>query len=232
MSARPDLVGLLSAKTAILLDFDGPVCSIFSNHPAPGVAASLRSTLATAGVVVPTELGAENDPLEVLKWTATLDRPGLVRSVEAALCAEEATAALTSQPTPYGREFIIGAYEAGKPIAVVSNNSAGAIQRYLGRQRLSRYGMPISGRVFARPDLMKPNPEPILIAAKSLGAGPADCVLIGDSLADIDGAHAADVAVIGYANRPEKVDRFAAANADIIITTMADVALALAELKL
>ena len=39
MSQRADLVGLLSGKSAILLDFDGPVCSIFSNHPAPGVAA-------------------------------------------------------------------------------------------------------------------------------------------------------------------------------------------------
>jgi beta-phosphoglucomutase-like phosphatase (HAD superfamily) len=155
-----------------------------------------------------------------------------VRDVEAELCAGEIAAARTATPTPFGREVIIGAFEAGKSVTVVSNNSAGAISAYLARQRLTRYRLPISGRVYARPELMKPNPEPILTAAKLANASPADCVLIGDSMADIDGAHAAGVAVIGYANRPEKVDRFASANADVVITSMVEVASALVELRL
>ena len=229
MSRRADLVELLSGKTSILLDFDGPVCSIFSNHPAPDVAASLRAVLTAAGVPVPPNLETERDPLEVLKWSATLGRPALVREVESRLCAEEITAARTAVPTPFGRESIIGALEAGKSVAIVSNNSAGAINTYQARQRLTRYKLPISGRVYARPDLMKPNPQPILAAAKLAGASPADCVLIGDSMADIDGAHAAGVSVIGYANRPEKVDRFA--HADVVITSMIEVANALVELR-
>lgn len=231
VSASAELVDLLSAKTSILLDFDGPVCSIFANRPAPGVAGALRATLAEAGMVIPIEVGDERDPLEVLKWTATLGRPDLVREVESRLIAEEAEAARSSEPTPFGRETVIGGFEAGKPIALVSNNSSNSIRVYLARQRLSRYGMPVSGRAFARPDLMKPNPEPILTAAKALSVSPEDCVLIGDSLADINGAHAAGVAVIGYANRPEKAERFAAAGANIVITTMVDAALALAQLK-
>ena len=231
MSQRADLVELLSGKTSILLDFDGPVCGIFSNHPAPGVAASLRGVIASAGLPIPAAVEAERDPLEVLKWSATFGLPALVRQVEAELCAEELTAARASEPTPFGRETIIGALEAGKSIAIVSNNSAGAIRAYLGRQRLTRYRLPVSGRAYARPDLMKPNPEPILAAAKLANASPADCVLIGDSLTDIDGAHAATMPVIGYANRPEKVDRFADAQADIVVTSMADVASALVELR-
>lgn len=231
MSQRADLVELLSGKTSILLDFDGPVCSIFSNHPAPDVAASLRGGLSAAGVPIPADIETERDPLEVLKWSATIGEPALVRQVEAQLCAEEITAARTAAPTPFGREVIIGAFEAGKSVAIVSNNSAGAIHAYLTRQRLTRYKVPVSGRAYARPDLMKPNPEPILAAAKLANTSPADCVLIGDSLADIDGAHAAVVTVIGYANRPEKVDRFANAQADIIVTSMGDVASALVELR-
>lgn len=100
MSARADLVELLSAKTTILLDFDGPVCSIFANHPAPGVAAKLIATLADAGVAIASELEDERDPLEVLKWTATLGRQQLVREVESVLCAEEAEAAQTSARRP------------------------------------------------------------------------------------------------------------------------------------
>jgi beta-phosphoglucomutase-like phosphatase (HAD superfamily) len=231
MSARAELVELLSRKTSILLDFDGPVCSIFSNHPAPGVAETLRGVLTGAGVTIPADLATEPDPLDVLKWTAGLGRADLLREVESRLCAEEAEAALVAQPTPFGRELIIGVFEAGKALAIVSNNSAGAINRYLSRQRLTRYGIPVSGRVFARPDLMKPNPEPILAAIKAINTSPADSVLIGDSLADIDGAHAAGVAVIGYANRPEKVDRFANAGADLIVTSMAEVASATVELR-
>ena len=231
MSQRADLVELLSGKTSILLDFDGPVCSIFSNHPAPGVAASLRGGISAAGVPIPADIESERDPLEVLKWSATLGQPALVRQVEAQLCAEEISAARTAAPTPFSREVIIGAFEAGKSVAIVSNNSAGAIHAYLTRQRLTRCKVPVSGRAYARPDLMKPNPEPILAAAKLANTSPADCVLIGDSLADIDGAHAAVVTVIGYANRPEKVDRFANAQADIIVTSMGDVASALVELR-
>lgn len=230
MSRRADLVELLSGKTSILLDFDGPVCSIFSNHPAPDVAASLRAVLAAAGMPVPPNIEMEQDPLEVLRYSATLGRPALVREVESRLCAEEITAARTAAPTPFGRESIIGALEAGKSIAIVSNNSTGAINTYLARQRLTRYKLPVSGRVYARPDLMKPNPQPILAAAKLAGASPADCVLIGDSMADIDGAHAAEVSVIGYANRPEKVDRFASAN--VVTTSMVEVAGALVQLRL
>ena len=122
----------------------------------------------------------------MLKWSATLGRPALVRQVEAQLCAEEITAARTAAPTLFGRETIIGAFEPGKSIAIVSNNSA----------------------------------------------SPADCILIGDSMADIDGAHAAGVPVIGYANRPEKVDRFTDARADVVITSMVEVASALVELRL
>jgi beta-phosphoglucomutase-like phosphatase (HAD superfamily) len=232
MSQRADLVELLSGKTSILLDFDGPVCSIFSNYLAPDVATSLRDVVISAGVPIAPDIATAKDPLEVLKWSATVGRPALVRQVEAQLCADEITAARSAAPTPFGRESVIGAFEAGKSVTVVSNNSAGAISTYLSRQRLARYKLPISGRVYARPDLMKPSPEPILTAAKLANASPADCVLIGDSMADIDGAHAAGVTVIGYANRPEKVDRFTSGGAHVVVTSMVEVAGALVELRL
>lgn len=232
MSRPGNLIQLLAERGSILLDFDGPVCSIFAQHPAPKVADSLRTAVRESGVEIPPELVDEPDPLEVLRWTASLGQPDVVRLVETRLCAEEYAASKTAKPTPYGRETVVGAYEAGKPIAIVSNNSAGAITSYVNRQRLNAYASHVSGRIFARPNLMKPNPEPILRAAKLVDSSPADCVLIGDSLADIHGAQAAGLPVIGYANRSGKVDLFAEAGADMIVTTMADVARALIELKL
>ncbi|GAA4453877.1 hypothetical protein GCM10023170_044730 [Phytohabitans houttuyneae] len=86
---------------------------------------------------------------------------------------------------------------------------------YLAARRLAGHVHPIVGRAYAEPARMKPNPDPILCAASTLGVDRAQCVLIGDSLADIDGARAAGVPVIGYANRPWKIDRFAEAGADV-----------------
>jgi HAD superfamily hydrolase (TIGR01509 family) len=226
------LAELLARHSRILLDFDGPVCGIFANYPAPAVADVLRETIRDAGVQVSPEAAAQRDPLEVLRWTATLSAPKVVELVDTRLCAEELDAARTAAPTRYGREAIIAAREAGKGLAIVSNNSAGAVASYLARYRLDIYGFPVTGRTFARPDLMKPNPEPILRAAKSVGVAPADCVLIGDSLADILGAQAAGMPVIGYANRSEKVAQFTDARADVVITTMADIARVLIDLKL
>lgn len=64
-------------------------------------------------------------------------------------------------------------------------------------------------------------------AVRSLGELPARCVLIGDSLSDIEGARAAGVAVIGYANRPAKVDAFRLAGAEAVVTSMGEIAAAL-----
>jgi HAD superfamily hydrolase (TIGR01509 family) len=232
MSDDTQLAELLAEHSRILLDFDGPVCSIFANHPAPAVADVLRETIRDAGVQISAETAAQRDPLEVLRWTATLNAPKVVELADTRLCAEELSAAQTAAPTRYGRETIIAAREAGKALALVSNNSAGAVATYLNRYRLGIYGFPVTGRTFGRPELMKPNPEPILRAAKSLGAALGDCVLIGDSLADILGAQAAGMPVIGYANRPEKVTRFTEARADAVVTTMADIARILIDLKL
>jgi beta-phosphoglucomutase-like phosphatase (HAD superfamily) len=63
-------------------------------------------------------------------------------------------------------------------------------------------------------------------------ASPADCLLIGDSMADIADAHIVGILLIGYANRLEKIDRFTSANADVVITSMVDVASVLVELRL
>jgi HAD superfamily hydrolase (TIGR01509 family) len=111
------------------------------------------------------------------------------------------------------------------PVAVVSNNSAAAIEACLKAHDLGAYVEPVIGRAYADPRRMKPNPGPVLDAVRALGVAPGSCVLVGDSLSDIEAARAAGVAAIGYANRPWKVDAFA--TADVVVTTMGDIAEAL-----
>ncbi|MBX7269627.1 HAD family phosphatase [Micromonospora sp. Llam7] len=219
---------LLGDVDALLLDFDGPVCSIFAGYPAPQVAAELVDVLRQHGVDVSPELASEPDPLEVLRRTGAAGDQGVTRAVEEALCAAERRAVETAEPTAYGREVIVAARQSGMPVAVVSNNSAGAVSAYLAAHRLDAYVSPVVGRAYAHPDLMKPNPVPILQAAFAVGVPSSRCVLVGDSLSDIDGARLAGMRVIGYANRPSKAETFRA-GADVVIASMGEIAGALIE---
>ncbi|WP_328342784.1 HAD family hydrolase [Micromonospora sp. NBC_00421] len=222
-----DLGRLFSGVGAVLLDFDGPVCSIFAGYPAPKVAAELVDVLRRRGVDVTPDLAREPDPLEVLRCTGATGDQSVTQAVEDALCIAELRAIESATPTPYGREVIVAARQAGLSVAAVSNNSAGAVTAYLVAHRLAGYVSPVIGRAYADPGCMKPNPEPILQAVHSLGEPAARCVLIGDSLSDIEGALAAGVQVIGYANRNRKVDAFRRAGADWVVTNMREVANAL-----
>ncbi|GGS03806.1 hypothetical protein GCM10010169_55720 [Micromonospora fulviviridis] len=114
-------------------------------------------------------------------------------------------------------------------MAVVSNNnSAGAVTAYLTAHRLAGYVSPVVGRAYADPARMKPHPEPIIHAVRAIGEPSGRCVLVGDSLS-IEGARAASARVIGYANRPPKVEAFRAAGADAVVTSMGRIAEVLIE---
>ncbi|WP_435090576.1 HAD family hydrolase [Micromonospora aurantiaca (nom. illeg.)] len=216
---------------ALLLDFDGPVCSIFANYPAPQVASELLDLLVSQGLALTNELAEESDPLEVLRHTGSSTDQELTRLVEDALIAAEVKAASTAEPTAYGREVIVAARQLQLPIAVVSNNSPQAVDAYLREHRLSQHVAKTVGRAYADPLRMKPNPTPIVDAAASLGVVPALCVLVGDSLSDIEGAKAAGTRVIGYANKPAKVAAFQEAGADAVVTSMRQIAQALMQVE-
>jgi HAD superfamily hydrolase (TIGR01509 family) len=229
MSGSDHLARLIVGGGPLLLDFDGPICSIFAGYPAPQVASGLIALLRQKGLDLPDRIDGATDPLEVLRWVGTVDIPQLTAATEDALCAAELQAVATAQPTPYAREVIVAAHQTGLPVAIVSNNSADAVATYLSIHRLDRYVYPIIGRAYANPAQMKPNPKPILSAAHALSADPSSCVLVGDSLSDIEGAKAAGVHVIGYANKSAKLDEFRSSEADEVITSMAEIARILAD---
>jgi HAD superfamily hydrolase (TIGR01509 family) len=221
------LAGLLAEARVLLLDFDGPVCSVFAGLPAARIAKQLRGLLWRHGVALPDHVMEQDDPHEILRYTGSLGRPELTRIVDDALTAAEVEAARVARPTPYAREVIVAARAAGRPVAIVSNNAAEAVRTYLDAHRLGRYVHPVVGRFYADPSRMKPDPAPILTAVEELNANPAECVLIGDSVSDITAAAAAGVRSIGYANKPGKRQRLTEAGADAIVDSMAAIATAI-----
>lgn len=224
-----DLAKLLVNATAVLLDFDGPVCSIFAGYPAWKVAEELRETLRDNGIEPPVTVVNEPDPLEVLRWTNTLDKPDVTGAVEDTLCAAERAASSTAAPTAFARETMLAAQRSGKSLVIVSNNSPGAVAAYLTHAGLTSYVTHIVGRAYAEPAEMKPNPSPIYRAGALLGCAPAACILVGDSLADVHAGRAAGAPVVAYANRPGKAAKLTEAGALIAINSMGKVASALAK---
>jgi HAD superfamily hydrolase (TIGR01509 family) len=227
MSAA-QLAGLVG-RGPLLLDFDGPVCSIFVGVPAPRVAGELVELLRAEGVDPPDDTATEPGPLAVIRWTGDHCNPELTTAVDDALSALELQAVESATPTPYGHDVIRSARDAGVPVAIVSNNSGAAVSAYLAAHGLAEQVDRVFGRPYAQPALMKPDPWMVLNAVRAVGGEPAACVLVGDSMTDIQAARAAGVHVVGYANRPRKVVPFAIA--DAVITTMADVVTALSRVS-
>ena len=217
-------LGAVIARTRyLLLDFDGPICSIYAGLPAETVAARLRKLFPGD---LPEQIANTPDPIEVFYYSATVSDEMAAR-VEAEMADLEVAAVPTADPTPYVHQVIASARESGRTIGVVSNNSPRAVNAYLDRHSLSDGIRLVVARTSHDPALLKPNPYLIDKAVRGLNADPAASTLVGDSFTDIEAAHRAGVASIGYANKPGKRERMMQLQAGAVITSMADLALSL-----
>ena len=115
--------------------------------------------------------------------------------------AEVTRAALRSelQPVPGMAELLDALDRDGIPYAVASNGEHAKMETTLGATGLlARF----EGRRFSSMDVARPKPSPDLFlhAARQMGVPPARCVVVEDSPLGIQGATAAGMRVIGYAD--------------------------------
>ncbi|MFC8292457.1 HAD family hydrolase [Streptomyces sp. NPDC057242] len=222
------LIETLANARVVLFDFDGPVCDVFAGLPAPEVARELTALLSARDEAAGAKASQTDDPIEVLRIAHDADTE-LGQQIEQALTAAEVRAvAVAGQPIPGAAEALQATRAAGRGVAVVSNNSAECVRAFLELHGLEEYVTEIVGRPSEQPHLMKPNPFPLITAAERMHIDVTSCTLIGDSLTDIQAAHAAGATVIGYANKPHKADLFNEAQADVVTEHMQDIAEALA----
>jgi phosphoglycolate phosphatase len=217
---------IVQRSAHVLLDFDGPVCSVFAGLPAPAVAEMYRAALRRVPVQLPAEVQELNDPLEVFRQVAEL-RPDAAAPAQSILTNLEVRAARAARPTPGSSRLMAAAQSTGRTVAIVSNNSSAAITAYLKGRNLASYVTAIVGRDDADPALMKPNPYRVRMAISQLGAQPSQAFLVGDSATDVPAGRLAGVAVIGFANKPGKTDLLAQAGADAVTTSLSDISTAL-----
>jgi phosphoglycolate phosphatase len=222
----------IAARTrTLLLDFDGPICSVFAGYPAPLVAAELRDLLTAhrGGVAaLLAELDDADDPMRVLRVAGDLGDEKLTRTIADALRDAEVKASQSAEPTPGIDRVIEAARATGRRLGVVSNNSWEAVTTYCERVGLFPHLDAAIGRYDGMaPALMKPDGHLVQLALTGLDANPALTTLVGDMVSDVEAAHSLGLVCVGYANKPGKTERLGAAGADAIVTTMDQVADAL-----
>jgi HAD superfamily hydrolase (TIGR01662 family) len=222
--APPGLEQIMGSCRYVLIDFDGPIADVFAGLPAPLVAKRLRGLVEQHGVV--DALVDSDDPMQVLHVAKDLP-PSRRDEFERALRAAEVEAIATAEPTPGVDRLLAACRRTGRQVAVVSNNSAAAVHAYLDTHDLSRFVAVVSARRSSDPALMKPSPHLVAQVVDQLRADPAACVLIGDTVSDIEAATAAGVRSIGHANKPGKATALAEAGADAVVTSIDQIASAI-----
>ncbi|MCX4095079.1 HAD family hydrolase [Nocardia sp. alder85J] len=205
----------LSDRPCLLLDFDGPICSVFSGISNKTATERLIASLDSD---VPPEISESNDPFDVLAFAATVG-PAVADATEQYFTKIELDAIGTARPTPGAHDVIRAADERGR-IAVVSNNSQAAISAYLKAHGMTEHVAGIYARTDANLSHLKPHPYLLHAAMRQLQAAPDECIFVGDSVTDIVAGHAASVPVIAFANKPGKADKLAVQGPAAIISSM------------
>ena len=218
-----DLDAIVSRTRHLLLDFDGPVCSVFAGLPAHIIASRLRKLLGDRAQL-PAGIARTPDPIEVFTYAATISTD-LAARVETEMTDLELAAVATAAPTPYVHDIVTACQNSGRTVSIVSNNSARAVHAYLARHGLDDRINLVVARTSHDPALLKPSPHLITQAVEALDAEPAECTLVGDSVTDVQAARLANVHSIGYANQPGQRERLSETGAGAIINSLADLAL-------
>ncbi|MFG2143846.1 HAD family hydrolase [Streptomyces sp. NPDC048696] len=191
---------LLCDAKYVFFDFDGPICRLFSGHPASVIAERMRRAMAAHGI----PLDPVADPHAVLRVAAELADRTVVAELEQMLTEEEVRAAATARPTASADPLIRALHGTGRRLAVTTNNSAAAAASYLASRGLAGC---FGGQVYGRsgdPARLKPDPDCVIRALEGTGAHASDALLLGDSRSDWLAARAAGVAFLGYARNERK----------------------------
>lgn len=221
---------LFASTRCVIFDFDGPLCDLFApprrftRRRTIRMTRHLRKILSGQGRPTPA-LTRRNDPHELFRSALDALGPDMsctVQRLRRALHRLEIEAARTAVTTPSSEHLLMRLHQQGIGLAIASNNCEHAINSYLRRSGLAHH---FEDSVIGRPDdhrLMKPDPYVVEHAMLSIGAEAEECMMIGDSLADVAAARAAGIRICAYAPDKRKRRRLLAAGATFAIASLRD----------
>jgi HAD superfamily hydrolase (TIGR01509 family) len=209
---------VFAAAQLVMIDFDGPVCSVFASFAPAAAAEAMRASLQGRGARVAAAWNSVPDPHALIALIGESGDQEALSVAENCLTRTETHAVGSAAMTDGLREFLESLHN--RNWAIVSNNSTDSITHYFSIIQ-AQQPPAIFGRVPNRPDLMKPSPFLLNQALRSLGGKPEEAVFLGDSASDVTAGLAARVPTIGYANKPGKRQTLEAAGATNVIDTLA-----------
>ncbi|MFJ2774079.1 HAD family hydrolase [Streptomyces sp. NPDC087300] len=207
----------------MLFDFDGPICHLFAGRAAKQVAQDQVRWLEEQGLrdLLADGVREEPDPYLVLR-AVDRRRPGsdLVAELEENLTQQELGAVASAMPTAYVDPLIRTWSAVGARLAVTTNNSPRAVNRYLASRGLVECFAP---HVYGRTQdlhLLKPHPHCLERAVKAMGADRAATLMIGDTPSDYQAAQRAEVRFLGYARNVRKARLLREAGATHVVESL------------
>lgn len=188
----------------VLFDLDGTLV-----HTAPDITVALNSALAAHRLPTFDQARVRGwigrGPRVLVQRALAMmgrDEPALAeRVLQQYLQAYERQLAIDSTPFPGAANCLRQLAASGYRLALVSNALQRFAERILQRTGLAHYLQLVVGGNHLREG--KPHPAPLLHACSQLGALPAEALMVGDSIVDVEAARAAGCDVVcvadGYA---------------------------------
>ena len=191
---------LITPVRYVLWDLDGPICRLFSGHPAHQVARDLVELIdrrGLGGLLKERERNTVDPQAVLLGLGRRHPRSDLIVDLEKWLTQQELTAAPKAYPTTWA-DPLIRTWSRRATFAITTNNSALAAARYIETRGLTDCFPYMYGRTRDL-DLMKPHPHILRQALNAMGADPSRSLMLGDAPTDFEAARDAGVPFLGYA---------------------------------
>lgn len=197
---------LITPVRFVLWDLDGPICRLFSGHPAHQVARDLVELIdqrGLGGLLTERERSTADPQVVLLGLSRRHPSSDLIIDLEKWLTQQELTAAPKAFPTTWA-DPLIRTWSRRARFAITTNNSALAAARYIESRGLTDCFPYMYGRTRDL-DLMKPHPHTLRQALNAMGADPSRTLMLGDAPTDFEAAREAGVPFLGYARNDGKL---------------------------
>lgn len=164
------------------------------------------------------------DPNEILRIAhgrRTVETLQMI-APELDIAAEVAALAASEAVDMDGVDVITGASELLHALPPRSWTVVTSGTREVARARLQHCELPVPGSLITADDVVrgKPSPEGYLTAARALHCEPEECVVVEDSPAGIEAAHAAGMRIIATASTHAPTDL---RSADVVVRSVSDI---------
>ncbi|HEX3785648.1 MAG TPA: HAD family hydrolase [Pseudonocardiaceae bacterium] len=213
-----EIAALLGTADHVLVQFDGPVCSVFDATWRRTAAQRLTSLV---GSDLPRKVAAADDPFAVLRFAEACGEL-TAQVVDRQLSRLESEAVFVGTQTPGAADALRLLFGAGYTVTIIGNIGVDAIRSFLIMSGLAEEVRRVSARGSARRTRLLPDPFLLNLAIEALGTSPDRCVFVAGSVAGVEAGKAAGVPVIGYATDGRERRRFLRHQADAVVETMSE----------